>query len=142
MKYLKLAFASLVFAFMIAGPATIVATPAPVSAACDDRILGIPPWYRGLTTGEGQDCKIEGPGTDLSGFITKIAINLIEMAMVIVGYIALFFILIGGFRFITGGDNPGSVEKARNTILHAVIGLAISLGAVVILNLIYTVVGT
>lgn len=143
MKYLKLALASLVFGFAVAGPATIIATPTPAAASCDTRVLLIPAWYRGLTTGSGENCTVVSPDKagGIEAFITKIAINLIEMAMIIVGYIALFFILYGGFQFITGGSNPSTVEKARNTILHAVIGLAISLGAVAILNLIYGILG-
>ncbi|HJM04477.1 MAG TPA: hypothetical protein QF549_02490 [Candidatus Saccharimonadaceae bacterium] len=147
-KYLGLAF---IFGLFVAGPVVTVASPASVSAiaACDGRFAGIPPWYRGLTKKEAgapaegaQGCVIVNPeeAGGIQAFITKLALNIIEIGMVIVGYIALFFIIFGGFQFITNGSNPSAVEKARLSILHAVIGLAIALGSVAILNLIFGVI--
>lgn len=143
MKYVKIVLASLAFTFMFVGPALTIAAPTPVSAACDDRLLGIPPWYRGLTTGTGEDCVVMNPqqAGGLTAFITKLALNIIEIGMVIVGYIALFFVIYGGFQFITGGDNPGQVEKARHTVLNAIIGLAISLSAIALLNVFFAITG-
>ena len=139
------------FALFVATPLLSFTQPAAsVSAAaeCEKRLLGIPPWYRGLT-GPAPDCTIKSP-TELSGatesdklrsFIILIALNAIEMATVITAYIATFFILYGGFMFITSGSSSSGIEKARHTILNAIIGLAIALGATAILNLIYGVVG-
>jgi succinate dehydrogenase/fumarate reductase cytochrome b subunit len=39
------------------------------------------------------------------------------------GAIALLFIIFGGFRYIISLGNPESVEKARSTVLYAVLGL-------------------
>lgn len=136
------------FALLIASPVLAVTSPvtSPVSAAdCERRILGIPPWYRGLTSGD--DCAITGPnsfeqdGQNLTNFISKIALNIIEIVLVLTAYISGGYILYGGFRFLTGGAMPEQVAKARKTILQAVIGLAISLGAVGIVNLIFGILG-
>lgn len=152
---LKTFLLGIIFAVTIAAPIFAFVQPASTVAAagdCEARFLGIPPWYRGLTNERTspvtglKECVIMSP-TDMSGaaddklrnFILAIALNVIEMAMVIVGYIALFFILYGGFTFITNGSNAAGAERARQTILNAVIGLAIALGAIAILNLIYGV---
>lgn len=128
-------------ALFAAAPMVAVTAPAsPASAACNDRLLGIPVWYRGVVDG---DCKIEMPQGDekaLSGFIWKIVLNVIEMVLVIVVYIVVAFILYGGFLFMTGGGNPSTVEKARKTILNAVIGLAISMASIAIVNLIFRII--
>lgn len=134
--------ATFVFAAMIVAPAAVIAVPTTVSAntvnpSCENRILLLPPWYRGLT--EGQDCTVVGPGNDIGGYITKIALNIIEMIIIIVGYIAAYFIIAGGFRFLTAGGDPSVVEKARKSILNAVIGLAIALSAVTLTNFIFGV---
>ena len=144
---LKSLLLGILFAFGVAVPLLSVAQPAAtVSAACgDERFLGIPTWYRNISDEDvNGKCSImspsdmPGPEKDkLRNFVLVIAMNVIEMAMVIVAYIAAFFILYGGFTFITSGSSPAGAEKARKTILNAVIGLAISLGAVAILNLIY-----
>ena len=147
MKYLKKILTTLTFAIFIAAPfMTLVVTPtsyAAADASCEVRILGIPPWYRGLASRDAatNQCSIESPGTDLSKFIWHVALNVIEIGLYLVGYIAVFFILYGGFQFLTGGDKPGQIEKARTTILNAVIGLVISIASVVIVNLIFGIIG-
>lgn len=139
-KFLKNFLAAGAFIMFVASPILAVSSPVVSSvAACDGRVLGIPPWYRGLT--EGADCTIKSPDpNDLGAFIWAIVLNVIEMALVITAYIAAFFILYGGFLFMTGGSAPGQIEKARKSILNAVIGLAIALGAIAITNLIFTVI--
>jgi len=128
------------FIMFIAAPVMTVATPQPVSAACDDSVLGIPPWYRGLTDGS-EDCMIQSPDNvgGLSNFIWRIVLNIIELVLVVVAYIAFFYILYGGFLFITGGGNASQIEKARKSIFGAVIGLIISFGAIAITNLVFNV---
>lgn len=149
----KVLFAGL-FAFLIASPVAVIATPQTTYAAdpgnCETRFLGIPPWYRGLTKTDSNvdgtnNCTIMSPeevspGSKdaLSIFIWKIVLNVIEMALILAGWIALGFILYGGFLFITSGGNASQVEKARKSILNAVIGLVISIGAIVISNLAFS----
>jgi hypothetical protein len=132
------------YTFLIASPLAIVATPQPTYAAapvdCETRIIGIPPWYRGLTEIDStKDCAIVSPNDvgGLSPFIWKIVLNVIEIGLVLAGWIALFFILYGGFLFITGGGNASQIEKARKSIFNAVIGLVISMGAIAITNLVF-----
>lgn len=134
--------------FAVAAPVMALTTPFASHASainCEKRLFGIPPWYKGLTevtqSGGGDQCTIISPNQagGLQSFITKIVLNIIEIGLVIVGYVAVFFILYGGFLFLTGGGNPSQIEKARKTILNAVIGLIISIGAVAIVNLIFGV---
>ena len=143
------------FGFLIASPLAIVASPETTHAApvvnkiCESRaFLGLPPWYRGLTKNDSVgDCVIMSPDEvntsadekvdDLTVFIWKIVLNVIEIALILAGWIALFFILYGGFLFITGGGNASQIEKARKSIFNAVIGLVISMGAIAITNLVF-----
>ncbi|MEO6109514.1 MAG: hypothetical protein ABIP50_00700 [Candidatus Saccharimonadales bacterium] len=148
-KLLKKLFITLAFAVFIAAPVMTVAVPQTTFAAapgCENRILGMPVWYRGLTDGAGASCEIWSPsdprlgadsGARLSTFIWRIVLNVIEIALFLVGYVALFFVLFGGFQYLTGGSVPAQIEKARLTILHAVIGLAISMSAIGVTNLIF-----
>ena len=133
------------FIFAIASPVMAVATPQTASAAvtnCEGRVLGIPPWYRGLTNNNPPTCDLKSPD-DVGGignFIWRIVLNGIEMAIVIVAYIAIFFIMYGGFLFMTGGSSPGQVEKSRKTITNAVIGLVIAMAAVALNNLVFSII--
>lgn len=132
------------FIFLVASPVMAVTSPVieQASAACDSSLLGIPPWYRGLTT--GSDCSIVSPDTvgGISNFIWRIALNIIQMGLVIVAYIAVFFIIYGGFLFITGGSNPAQVEKGKKSVLNAVVGLVIALGSIAVTNFIFGIVGS
>jgi type IV secretory pathway VirB2 component (pilin) len=144
-KMLKNFFFAGLFAFLVASPLATIATPQTTFAAtpgsCESRaFLGFPPWYRDLTEIDSAgDCAILSPSDvgGLSTFIWKIVLNVIEIGLILAGWIALFFILYGGFLFITGGGNASQVEKARKSIFNAVIGLVISMGAIAITNLIF-----
>jgi hypothetical protein len=50
------------------------------------------------------------------------------------GAIALIIIILAGIRFITSQGNPDNLAKARNTIIFAAVGLAVSLGALTIVT--------
>jgi hypothetical protein len=111
----------------------------PTATTCSQNFLTFPTWFRGLvdvnkTTNE---CEIIPPKSgQLGTFITHIALNVIEMAMQAVGYLTAGFILWGGFTFLTSEGNPDAIAKARKTIVNAVVGLAISIASIAVINLI------
>lgn len=124
---------------LIVAPVMTLVTPQAVMAgdACERRILLIPPWYRDLTD---DDCNIVSPSSvpgGLGGFIWRVALNVVEIGLFIAGYVSLLFIFYGGFLFLTGGSNPTQTEKARKTLVNAVIGLIISIASIAIVNLIF-----
>ncbi len=51
--------------------------------------------------------------------------DLINTLLVYGAIIAVLFIIFGGFRYIVSLGNPEGVEKARNTVLYAILGLII-----------------
>jgi hypothetical protein len=104
-----------------------------VTDNCNNGFLGFPAWYRGLTD---SSCNIETPSGEngLSNFIWHVVLNVIEMALVMVGYISAFFILYGGFQFVTSQGSSDGSAKARTTIMNAVIGLVLSLMAAAIVG--------
>lgn len=113
------------------------------AAACSTgTVMGFPRWYRGLTvttetltTGlGGQICKVEAPTDDFQAFVVQIVLNVVDIAMVAVGYIALGFILLGGFQFILSLGSSDKMAAARTTILNASIGLVIAISAVAIVR--------
>lgn len=138
LNHVKTALLLALFAFVMVAPISALSTPQPASAACDARFLGMPAWYRGDVI-SNNDCTIKGPkatDTGLSTYIWAIVLNIIEIALWLVGYIAVGMIIYGGFMYITNGSEPQAVAKAWHTILQAMIGLVISLGAIGIVNLI------
>lgn len=110
--------------------------PAPVYAiagnpTCAQTILTLPVWYRYLA---GSATCMPRIG-DLSD-IWIIALNVVEMALQAVAYVAVGLILWGGFKYILSRGDPGETKGARVTITNAIIGLLIALGSVAIVNFI------
>lgn len=141
-QILKTVLLGAMFIFMVASPVMALTSPQTVSAGCEDRLLGIPPWYRGLTHGNEPDCDLKSPN-DVGGignFIWRIVLNGVEMAIVLAAYVAIFFILYGGFLLLTGGALPGQVEKGRKAIQNAVIGLVICMAAIALTNLTFSII--
>lgn len=127
--------AAIVFAMTLGGATLAVAVPQTTFAACNDRLLTFPAWFKGLTDGE---CNIKSPQQSggLPTFIWTIVLNVIEMALQIVGYLAVGYIIRGGFKYMTAIGDPGEVAKAKKIIMDAVIGLVLSIFSVAIVNLI------
>ena len=53
--------------------------------------------------------------------------NVISTAIGIVGLLAVVFIIVGAIQYVTSSGDAAKVNKAKNTILYAVIGLVIAL---------------
>jgi len=41
--------------------------------------------------------------------------------------VAVFYIILAGFKFVTGGDDPAKVTAARQMILYAAVGIVVAL---------------
>ncbi len=54
------------------------------------------------------------------------------------GLVATGFLVAGGFTYITSSGNPEHLDRAKRTITYALIGLAITIGAFVISNIVTT----
>lgn len=133
MKKITQLFTAFIITISAAGLLS-VAVPQNASAACGERLLTFPTWYNGLVD---SNCNVKKPAqTDggLSRFIWKIVLNIIDMLMQLIGYAAVVFLIIGGFRYITATGEPTKMSAAKTTIMNSVIGLAIALASVAIVN--------
>ncbi|MGE5392774.1 MAG: hypothetical protein ACM3NH_03460 [Candidatus Saccharibacteria bacterium] len=63
-------------------------------------------------------------------------IFIINIALAIAGLIAVFFLIIGGFRYITAAGNEDSSEQAKKIILNAIIGIVVIILSFVIVRVI------
>jgi hypothetical protein len=67
--------------------------------------------------------------------------TVINWILIAVGLICVIFIIWGGIRYATSGGDTEKVKNAKNTLLYAIIGLAIALLAAVIVNIVFDVTG-
>ena len=54
------------------------------------------------------------------------------------GLVATGFLVAGGFIYITSSGNPEHLDRGKRTITYSLIGLAITIGAFVISNIVTT----
>jgi hypothetical protein len=83
------------------------------------------------------DSLIEQPGD-----IFKILVRIVQYVYTIFFVVAVIFIIIAAFNFLTGGDNPEKIKSAQKQILWASVAIAIallSLGAAQIIKNLITV---
>jgi len=87
-----------------------------------------------------QDIDISIPrgfASTFSGLINGV----LSFVLIISALLVLFFLLSGGFDWITSGGDKGKTEKARDKITAAVIGLIIVAASFAILNLVIRFLG-
>jgi len=60
--------------------------------------------------------------------------NALTFVFMVIGGLAVIFIIIGGFQYVVSGGDPTGTGRAKETILYAVIGLVISILSLTIIN--------
>ncbi len=70
--------------------------------------------------------------TDITELITK----LINWLLLIIGMVATVVIIISGIMLVFNGGNESTIKTAKTTIIWAVIGLVVSIGAFALVNIV------
>lgn len=60
--------------------------------------------------------------------------NIVKTLVGIAGAVAVVFMVIGGFHYITSSGHPEKLDKAKKTLLYSGIGLVIVLAAYTIVD--------
>lgn len=105
------------------------------------KILTLKPWYSGLTN---NDCSLKSPGADTNSqanYIWKIALNIVDDLLQLIGYTTIGYIMYGGFLMMTSNGAPDKAARGRKTIMSAAIGLVIALASVALVNFISSKIG-
>lgn len=115
------------------GAASLVTlSPEPASAAqcksdTDSNFLSFPTWYRNLCDGSGE--LHIGQGSKPIDTVLIIALNVIDIALRLIGIVVVGLIIYGGFRYVNSRGSPDETKKAQETILKALVGLVITMAA-------------
>jgi hypothetical protein len=59
--------------------------------------------------------------------------NVLSVALSLIGIVMFIMILVGGFKFITAGDDPKAAEAAKGTITSGITGVVVAIAAFFIL---------
>lgn len=136
-----------IFGGVLAGTAGLAlsqTSPAYAGPCKGASIVAMPAWYEGLCKPDQKTIQSprdfadpnSGDKTGLGKFATIIAMNIITILLFIVGYVALAFIIWGGYKYMISGDNSSGTSAAKSTILNAVIGLILSIMSIAIVKFI------
>ena len=111
---------------LLVSPAMVGASTASDSACDGVRLLD-----------SNAKCKSTDAAASQSAF-SGILQTLINIFSIVVGAVSVIMIIIGGFRYIISGGDSSSTKSAKDTILYAVIGLAIVIFAQTIVRFVIT----
>lgn len=66
---------------------------------------------------EGGESCVKGTG--------NIATNAIQWVIGVAGFVAAVYVVYGGIAYMTSSGDPGKVQRAKNMIIYALIGIAV-----------------
>lgn len=75
----------------------------------------------GAASGTPGECEDSDAAPKIDATI-KLAINMFSL---IVGFVAVIMIIIGGLKYVTSQGDSSNTASAKNTILYAIIGLVV-----------------
>ncbi len=136
-----------ILAVMTMGLSAMAVTATPVYAAgekidnCNTSFLGFRPWYQGICEGGEIQAPPQHDEEGLTRFIWTIVLNVIFDLTLAIGYIALGLVIYGGYLYIMSQGDPGKAAKGKKTLVSAITGTVIAMGASVIVNTIIFVLG-
>ena len=73
-------------------------------------------------------------------YLPTIIQTILNTIIAICGVVAVIYVVIGGYGYMTSAGDAGKLEKAKKTIIYAVIGIAICALSFIIVNWVINVV--
>lgn len=106
-----------------------------IFAAVVGLALGIaaPSFLREIYTILGADPSGEAALTDAPS-IAEIALNTLNFLLSIAGVLGIIMLVAAGIAYLTAAGNEGQIETAKKMTKWAIIGIAVALGALVIVK--------
>ncbi len=104
-------------------------------------LLGFPHWWQYLrtTTDAAGGCQVV---FNPPGDIWLVVLAIIDILLRVGGIVAVIMIIVAGFKYLGAMGNTEKAAAARKSIQNALIGLAITLIAVVLVSFIGNSVGS
>lgn len=107
--------------------------------------LGFRAWYAGLCTGNNDTDEIaeidKNNENELIQFVWTIILNVLFDLLIAVGYLALGFVIYGGYLYIMSQGDPSKLAKGKRTLSAAIIGTIIAMVASIAVNTIRVILG-
>ena len=112
--------------------------------SCEKPFLNFRPWFKGLAGKSSTGSCVVGSPTDLNmtmqAYVWTIVLNILSDLFGALGYLAVGFIIFGGYMYILAKGDPGKIEKGKKILIAAVTGLMIAVLASFISNTIVSII--
>ena len=82
-----------------------------------------------------------GSGLAQEKTLPYLIVNVIQLMLLFAGIIAVLFIIVGGFWYITSAGNEEQSEKGRKALTNAIIGIIIIVMSYAIISVVQNTVG-
>lgn len=98
-------------------------------------LKGIPEVFRAFSLIELDTSPLPNndPKLDAGTLHIQVVLNIVFGTL---GAIALLVIIISGLRYMLANGDPGKMSQAKNTIIYALVGLAVALSGFTIVTLV------
>jgi hypothetical protein len=119
---------------------TLLTRFAQFGAECDptagqNSFFGLTPWYAYLPGKQDSFGKCVASFNSINDF-WLIGLAVVDSLLKVVALVAIGFVIFGGFQYMTSSGEPDKTKKAKDSILNALIGLAIAIVAASIVSFI------
>jgi hypothetical protein len=109
---------------LMAAPLSATAVSPPVSVAAYSTFSGCDA-KADPQTANATACTDQNPSTDPISGSGGILLHATQIISYIAGAAAIILLILGGIRYITSGGDASNVKSAKDTVLYALIGIAI-----------------
>jgi len=92
-------------------------------------------------SGSGIRTSFGSNGLTGSQSLTELIAHIVELLLLFAGAIAVVFVIIGGYQYITSNGNDEAAEKGRKTLTNAIIGVIVIVLSYTIIYVITNLVG-
>ncbi len=92
-------------------------------------VVGAQDPFNDICTGPAANssaCRTKGTTSNPLFGQTGIITRVVQVMVMFAGVVSVIMIMLGGFKYITSAGDSAKVSSAKDTILYAVIGLAIT----------------
>ncbi len=94
--------------------------------------------YKNLC-GDASGVGIDPTTQELAGCNDKkktggVVAAVMRIAYIILGIVAVIFLIYGGFLYIYSAGDPGKIKKAKDTIMYAILGIVVAVLAAALIN--------
>ncbi len=92
----------------------------------------------GGCSGQSDSSVCQAAGTDDAG---NLMANIVQILLFLLGAVAVIVIIIAGFNYVTANGDANRIQKSKNILLYAVVGLVVAIFAYAIVDFVVSEVG-